>query len=123
MLFRVAANINVCESYLVSVKFQRNGKQKLTSLTENSHFKIKFMKYIILFIFAAVIEIASTFYITAVAERHMLSMIFWAFIGPFMGLPFLAYQIEAKNNKQRAQLALCYGLGYAFGAFLVNILL
>lgn len=81
------------------------------------------MKYIILFVFAAVIEIASTFYITAVAERHMLSMIFWAFIGPFMGLPFLAYQIEAKNNKQRAQLALCYGLGYAFGAFLVNILI
>lgn len=81
------------------------------------------MKYFILFVFAAVIEIASTFYITAVAERHMLSMIFWAFIGPFMGLPFLAYQIEAKNNRQRAQLALCYGLGYAFGAFLVNILL
>lgn len=81
------------------------------------------MKYFILFVFAAVIEIASTFYITAVAERHMLSMIFWAFIGPFMGLPFLAYQIEAKNNKQRAQLALCYGLGYAFGAYLVNILL
>lgn len=81
------------------------------------------MKYFILFVFASVIEIASTFYITAVAERHMLSMIFWAFIGPFMGLPFLAYQIEAKNNKQRAQLALCYGLGYAFGAFLVNILL
>lgn len=81
------------------------------------------MKYFILFVFAAVIEIASTFYITAVAERQMVSMIFWAFIGPFMGLPFLAYQIEAKNNKQRAQLALCYGLGYAFGAYLVNILL
>jgi hypothetical protein len=50
-------------------------------------------------------------------------MVFWAFIGPFLGLPFLAYQIEAKNNWQRAKLALCYGLGYATGAALVNIFL
>jgi hypothetical protein len=36
----IAYNINICESYLVSVEFQRNGEQKQsTSLTENSHFK------------------------------------------------------------------------------------
>lgn len=81
------------------------------------------MKYLILFVAAVIIEIASTFYISAVSEKHMAAMVFWAFIGPFLGLPFLAYQIDAKNNKQRAQLALCYGLGYAFGAFLVNILI
>jgi hypothetical protein len=49
-------------------------------------------------------------------------MVFWAFIGPFLGLPFLAYQIEAKNNLDRLKLALCYGVGYATGAALVNIL-
>ena len=80
-------------------------------------------KYIILFIAAVIIEIASTFYISAVSEKHMAAMIFWAFIGPFLGLPFLAYQIEAKTNKQRLQLALCYGLGYAFGALIVNLFL
>jgi hypothetical protein len=78
-------------------------------------------KYLILFFAAVVIEIASTFYITAVAERATLSMVFWAFISPFLGLPFLAYQIEAKNNTQRLQLAVCYGVGYAAGAFIVNI--
>jgi len=80
-------------------------------------------KYIILFIAAVIIEIASTFYISAVSEKHMAAMIFWAFVGPFLGLPFLAYQIEAKTNKQRLQLALCYGLGYAFGALIVNLIL
>ena len=48
-------------------------------------------------------------------------MVFWAFIGPFLGLPFLKYQIEAKTDLQRLKLAICYGLGYAFGAFIVNI--
>ena len=81
------------------------------------------MKYIILFIAAVVIEIASTFYISAVSDRQFLPMVWWAFIGPFLGLPFLAYQIEAKNNWQRFKLALCYGSGYALGAALVNIFL
>jgi hypothetical protein len=80
-------------------------------------------KYIILFIAAVIIEIASTFYISAVSEKHMAAMIFWAFVGPFLGLPFLAYQIEAKTNMQRVYLALCYGLGYAVGALIVNLIL
>jgi hypothetical protein len=81
------------------------------------------MKYLILFVAAVIIEIASTFYISAVSDRHMLSMVFWAFVGPFLGLPFLAYQIEAKNNRDRIKLAVCYGIGYALGAYLVNIIL
>ena len=81
------------------------------------------MKYIILFFAAVIIEIASTFYISAVSDKQLLPMVFWAFVGPFLGLPFLAYQIEAKNNWQRSKLALCYGSGYALGAALVNIFL
>lgn len=80
------------------------------------------MKYAILFFAAVIIEIASTFYISAVSNSQLVQMVFWAFVGPFLGLPFLAYQIEAKNNTQRFYLALCYGLGYAVGAGLVNIL-
>jgi hypothetical protein len=80
-------------------------------------------KYIILFIAAVIIEIASTFYISAVSDKHMAAMIFWAFVGPFLGLPFMKYQIEAENNKQRLKLALCYGLGYGIGALIVNFIL
>ena len=80
-------------------------------------------KYIILFIAAVIIEIASTFYISAVSDKQMAAMIFWAFIGPFLGLPFLKYQIEAETNIQRLQLAFCYGFGYGIGALIVNLIL
>ena len=80
-------------------------------------------KYLILFIAAVIIEIASTFYISAVSDKHMTAMAFWAFIGPFLGLPFLKYQIEAETNKQRFYLACIYGLGYATGAIIVNLFL
>jgi hypothetical protein len=45
-------------------------------------------------------------------------MAFWAFIGPFLSLPFLKYQIEAKTNLQRIGLAFGYGVGYCAGALL-----
>jgi len=82
-----------------------------------------YKKYLILFIASFVIEIASTFYITSVAEKQVFNMMFWAFISPFLGLPFLKYQIEATSNKQRLHLAIVYGLGYAFGALLVNLMI
>jgi hypothetical protein len=81
-----------------------------------------FKKYVLLFIAAVIIEIASTFYITSVADKDTVAMVFWAVIGPFLGLPFLAAQIEAKNNLQRIKLAFCYGLGYGTGAYLVSYL-
>ena len=80
-------------------------------------------KYIILFIASFVMEIASTFYIASVSGKEMWQMVFWAFIGPFLGLPFLKYQIEAKTDLQRVKLAICYGVGYASGALFVNIFL
>lgn len=75
-------------------------------------------KYIILFIASIIIEIGSTFYISAVSDKNMIQMIFFAFIGSFLGLPFLKYQIEAKTNFDRIKLAFCYGFGYAIGAII-----
>jgi hypothetical protein len=49
-------------------------------------------------------------------------MIFWAFVGPFLGLPFIAYQIEAKNWNDRIVLALVSGVGYSLGALLVYLI-
>lgn len=77
------------------------------------------IKLFFVFLAALVIEIASTFYITAVAERDMFQMMFWAFIGPFLSLPFLTWQIEAKSWRERIILAAAYGLGYLSGAFVV----
>jgi hypothetical protein len=76
------------------------------------------MKYLIIFISALIIEIASTMYIATVADRS-LSMIFWAFIGPFLGLPFVGYMVESKNWKERILMALASSIGYAIGSFIV----
>jgi membrane protein DedA with SNARE-associated domain len=57
-------------------------------------------------------------YIATVADRS-LSMIFWAFIGPFLGLPFVGYMVESKNWKERILMALASSIGYAIGAFIV----
>jgi hypothetical protein len=79
------------------------------------------MKYLIIFISALIIEIASTMYIATVADRS-LSMVFWAFIGPFLGLPFVGYMVESKNWKERILMALASSIGYAIGAFIVYII-
>jgi len=80
-------------------------------------------KMIILFMASLIIEVASTFYISAVVEKEISKMMFWAFIGPFLSLPFIAYQIEAKSNKERLYMAFVYGLGYSIGALIVNTFL
>jgi len=78
-------------------------------------------KYLIVGFAAFVIEVASTMYIATVAEKNI-AMIFWAFIGPFLALPFVGYMVESKDWSERIRLAFCSGVGYAFGAFLVYIL-
>ena len=78
-------------------------------------------KYLIVALAAFTIEVASTMYIATVADRSI-AMIFWAFIGPFLGLPFIAYQIDAKGWSDRIMLALVSGVGYALGALLVYLI-
>jgi hypothetical protein len=78
-------------------------------------------KYLIVGLAAFTIEVASTMYISTVADKSV-AMIFWAFVGPFLGLPFIAYQIEAKNWFDRLLLALVSGVGYALGALLVYLI-
>ena len=53
-------------------------------------------KYLIIGLAAFILETASTMYIATVAERSA-SMIFWASMGPFLGLPFVGYMVESKN--------------------------
>lgn len=75
-------------------------------------------KYFIIGLAAFILEVASTMYITTVASNNV-AMIFWAFIGPFLALPFVGYMVESKVWSERIVLAFCSGLGYAIGAMLV----
>lgn len=77
-------------------------------------------RYFIIGWSAFILEIASTFYISNVADRS-LAMIFWAFIGPFLGLPFAGYMVESKTWNERIKMALALSIGYSFGATLVYL--
>jgi hypothetical protein len=80
-------------------------------------------RYLIVFLSALILEIGSTFYITVVADKNYLGMLFFAFIGPFLSLPFVGFMVESKTWKERMRLALYSGLGYLFGSFVVIIFL
>ena len=80
-------------------------------------------KYLIVFFSALILEIGSTFYITVVADKNYTGMLFFAFIGPFLSLPFVGFMVESKTWKERIRLALCSGLGYLFGSVVVIIFL
>ena len=81
------------------------------------------MRYPIIFTSALVIEICSTFYIRFVSEGNAPGMVFFAAIGPFLGLPFLGYMIEAKTWSERVFNAVALSFGYIVGTIIVITLI
>lgn len=77
-------------------------------------------KYFIIGLAAFILETASTMYITTVANKDM-SMIFWGFIGPFLGLPFIGYMVESKTWSDRIKMATASGIGYGLGSLAVYL--
>jgi hypothetical protein len=78
------------------------------------------VKYVIIVISAFIIEVASTFYITTVADKSIW-MLFFAFVGPFLGLPFVGYIVDSKTWLERLKMAFASGIGYVLGAMLVYL--
>ena len=76
-------------------------------------------KYIIIGLSCLIIEIASTFYIRSVSEFNVGGMLFFAFISPFLTLPFISYLIESENRLERFKIALASAVGYMLGAMIV----
>lgn len=75
-------------------------------------------KYFIICFAAFILEVASTMYIKNVADRSV-QMLFWAFIGPFLSLPFAGYMVESKGWEARIKMALSQGFGYLLGAIII----
>ena len=76
-----------------------------------------------MFLSALIIEICSTFYIRFVSEGNAPGMIFFAAIGPFLGLPFLVYMIEATTWPERIFNAVSLSAGYVTGTVIVITLI
>ena len=81
------------------------------------------MRYFIIFISTLIIEICSTFYIRNVASENSLGMMFFAFISPFLGLPFVGYMVESKTWSERWKMAFASAFGYTAGAIIVITLI
>lgn len=77
------------------------------------------MKYRIIILSALIIEICSTFYIRYVAEGNTIGMLVFAFIGPFLGLPFAGYMVESKTWSERLKMAFSMAIGYTIGVIIV----
>ena len=77
------------------------------------------MRYLIIFISALIIEICSTFYVHYITEVNPIGMCFFAFIGPFLGLPFAGYMVESKFWSERIKMAFALAFGYVAGALIV----
>jgi hypothetical protein len=75
-------------------------------------------KYLIIGLSALVLEIGSTFYISYVSDKNLIGMVIFAFIGPFLGLPFVGYMVESKNWGERLRMALASAVGYAIGSII-----
>ena len=58
---------------------------------------IKLNKYIIIFLSALVLEVGSTMYISSVSDKMVGSTMFWAFVGPFIALPFAGFVADEKT--------------------------
>jgi len=79
------------------------------------------MKFLITIISCFIIEIASTMYISTVTVNSPF-MLLWAFIGPFLGLPFIAFVIEEKTWAGKIKIALASGVGYFLGSLVVFLI-
>jgi hypothetical protein len=77
------------------------------------------VKYRIIILSALIIEICSTFYIRYVAEGNTIGMLVFAFIGPFLGLPFAGYMVESKTWNERLKMAFSMAIGYTIGVIIV----
>jgi hypothetical protein len=57
-------------------------------------------------------------YISSVANEDLSTTALWAFLGPFIALPFAGFVADEKTWKGRVYLALSSSLGYTLGSLI-----
>ena len=75
-------------------------------------------KYMVIYGAAIALEIGSTMYINSVSDKQIAATMFWAFLGPFIALPFAGFVADEKTWKGRFFLALSSSIGYTTGALI-----
>jgi hypothetical protein len=78
----------------------------------------KHNRYLVIFAAALALEIGSTMYINSVSDKQIAATMFWAFLGPFIALPFAGFVADEKTWRGRFFLALSSSIGYTTGALI-----
>ena len=78
------------------------------------------LNFIIIAVASLIIEVASTMYISTVSDKSVF-MVLWAAVGPFLGLPFVGFMIDAKTWSGRFKVAIASALGYSIGSLIVYL--
>jgi len=73
-------------------------------------------RYAVVFVSAFFLEIGSTMYISSVSDKAVAATMFWAFVGPFIALPFAGLVADEKTWSGRVRIALSSSIGYVVGA-------
>lgn len=79
---------------------------------------LKRRKHQLVFTSAFLLEIGSTMYINSVADKDMAETMLWAFLGPFIALPFAGIVADEKSWAGRLRIAFSSAVGYTIGAAL-----
>ena len=53
----------------------------------------------------------------------LFGMMFFAFIGPFLGLPFVGFMVESKTWSERFKMALSSSIGYLIGSIITYFMI
>ena len=72
---------------------------------------------------ALILEIGSTFYITYVSDKNLIGMMFFAVIGPFLGLTFVGFMVESKTWTDRIKMAFASAFGYLVGSIITYFMI
>ena len=72
-------------------------------------------KYLIVFLSALILEVGSTFYISVVADKNYPGMLFFAFIGPFLSLPFVGFWLNQKLGRKELNWLFAQDLDICLG--------
>jgi hypothetical protein len=81
------------------------------------------IKLLVVFFSALLLEVGSTFYINGVAEKNVSQILVWAFLGPFIALPFAGVIADEKTWGRRIFIACSSAIGYSLGALITTLVL
>ena len=89
-------------------------------LNQNKMKEVKWLKLLIVFFSAIVLEANSIAGFRFLMDEHWMGMVMMVAINPFLCLPMNHYTIECKTFKQRVYIAISFSSGFVVGVLTIR---